>query len=250
MLDFFIFWGGQTVHSVHFIKNRPVWSPESPPSLQELLRRRLQLLYSLGKTKWLEIPPSTRIGLPKTRDQISICLASNSWLSLKLFGKNMALALSGSFPGCPTDPTVFSCQAMKISGYGLFQNVLELISRHCTFQPDHGMSLWNTIPEYQKNQKKNLARRKVVPRVCQQNIFSWTWMSWMSFSCHEWRKTMTQSGQILKLEKTPLHFSHQQGLLRSQVCMQRPLWSWRSGTWDRVGGLFMDALVQNMVEYV
>ena len=55
--------------------------------------------------------------------------------------KNMALALSGSFPGCPTDPTVFSCQAMKISGYGLFQNVLELISRHCTFQPDHGMSL-------------------------------------------------------------------------------------------------------------
>lgn len=101
-----------------------------------------------------------------------------------------------------------------------------------------------------KTKKKTLPDEKLSQEFASKTSFP-------EHECHECHFHVMNEGKqwlnldkFLKLEKTPLHFSHQQGLLRSQVCMQRPLWSWRSGTWDRVGGLFMDALVQNMVEYV
>lgn len=249
MLDFFIFWGGQTVHSVHFIKNRPVWSPESPPSLQELLRRRLQLLYSLGKTKWLEIPPSTRIGLPKTRDQISICLASNSWLSLKLFGKKHGPGPFWFFSRLPNRSNSFQLpgdENLRIWPLPKCPRT-HLEALHLPTWP------WNVTLKHHPGVPK---KKKTLPdEKLSQEFASKT--SFPEHECHECHFHVMNEGKqwlnldkFLKLEKTPLHFSHQQGLLRSQVCMQRPLWSWRSGTWDRVGGLFMDALVQNMVEYV
>lgn len=186
MLDFFIFWGGQTVHSVHFIKNRPVWSPESPPSLQELLRRRLQLLYSLGKTKWLEIPPSTRIGLPKTRDQISICLASNSWLSLKLFGKKHGPGPFWFFSRLPNRSNSFQLPGDENLRIWPLPKCPRTHLEALHLPTDHGMSLWNTIPEYQKNQKKKPCQTKSCPKslpakhlFLNMNVMNVIFMSWM-----------------------------------------------------------------------
>ena len=176
---------------------------------------------------------------PRDQEISRIFLASNCWLSLKLLGKKHGPGPFWFFSSLPNRSNSFQLpgdENLRIWPLPKCPRT-HLEALHLPTWP------WNVTlknhPGVPKTKQKNLARRKVVPRVCQQNIFSWTWMS---FSCHfhvmNEGKQWLNLDNFLTLEKTPLHFSHQQGLLRSQVCMQRPLWSWRSGTWDLWGAVY------------